>query len=66
MPVDNTAKITKLQKILEAGATTVTVDGTTVTYDFDQIRREIMRLQSEDDTLKSKRPRVASIRLSGL
>ena len=62
---DNSAKIAKLQAILEAGADSVSVDGTTVHYDLAEIRREIRRLMAEDTTNAGRRPVAASINLGG-
>jgi hypothetical protein len=61
--VDNTARIAEIRKILQAGATSVTSDGTTVTFDFNQLRKELRMLEADDDARKGRRPVAASIKL---
>lgn len=56
-------QIAQLESILDAGASRVTTDGVTVQYDLEEIRRRLAKLQNELD--QTKRPRLASIDLSG-
>lgn len=63
---DNSAAIAKIQAILRAGARQVTIDGTTVTYDFDELRRQLHHLQATDDTEAGKRPRFLSVKFGGV
>ena len=63
---DNTAKIAELRAILEAGATSTTIAGTSVTVDLDQVRKQLSRLMAEDDTQRSRRPRLSSVNLGKL
>lgn len=60
---DNTEKIASIRAILEAGVSTVNIGGEQVSYDFDALRRELRRLELEDDTVKKKRPMVVGIKL---
>jgi len=60
---DNRRRIAEIRKILEAGATSVTTDNTTVTFDFDQLRKELRRLLDEDPAYRGRRPVAASIKL---
>jgi len=60
---NNTAAIAKIQKILQAGASSGTIDGRSVTYDFAELRRQLRELQATDDTQKGRRPVVSRIRL---
>ena len=48
-----------------AGARSVVIDGVTVAYDFDSLRRELRQLRAEDDAERRKRPRIQSIDLRG-
>lgn len=63
---DNTAKIAELRAILQSGVTTISVDGTTTTVDLNQIRLELRQLIAEDDTQKTRKPRLSSVNLGGL
>ena len=60
---DNSAEIAQLEAILNAGARTVTIDGQTVTYDFDAIRKRLAELRASDYRNIPRRPRASSIRL---
>jgi len=62
---DRSAEIARLEAILNAGARSVTTDGQKVDYDLDAIRRRLAELRAEDDNTLPKRPRAASIRLTG-
>lgn len=62
---DHSERIAEIQEILRAGASSVTTDGTTVSYDFDELRRELRQLMAEDDAHKKRRPVAASIYLGG-
>ena len=63
MPIDNSERIAEIREILRAGATQVSVDGTSVQYDFASLRKELRELMAEDTTLAHKRPRVSSFNL---
>jgi hypothetical protein len=63
--VDNTARIKEIREILRAGASSVTTDGTSVSFDFDQLRKELRELEAADDAQKGKRPVASSIYLGG-
>lgn len=63
---NNTAAIRRIREILQSGATSVTLpSGTSVTYDFDQLRLELKDLIANDDNASGKRPVVTRINLSG-
>lgn len=62
---DNTKRISEIDSILESGLAETTVDGVTVKYDLDSLRRERQRLMAEDDSQRSRRPRASTIRLGG-
>lgn len=59
---DNSAAIAKIEAILNTGATSVTTDGTTVNYDFEELRRRLKELRNTDPALK--RSRIGQIDLS--
>lgn len=59
---DNSAAIAKIEAILNAGASTVSTDGTTVTYNFAELRRRLKELRQADPAFK--RPRIGQIDLS--
>jgi hypothetical protein len=58
-------RIAEIQAILEAGVSSVSYGGTTTTYDFEQLRAELRRLQSADDETPNRRPAAASVHLGG-
>ncbi len=60
---NNTAKIAALENILQSGVTSYTIDGRTVTYDHDEIRRQLRDLRQNDDSQSGRRPVVSRIRL---
>lgn len=60
---DNSAEIAKIRKILRTGATSASIDGRTVQYDFDELRRQLRELIETDDALQGQRPLVSRIRL---
>jgi len=63
---DNTARIAEIREILQSGATSVSVDGTTTQLDLASLRRELRELMREDDVQRGRRPRVSSVDLRGL
>lgn len=63
---DNTTRIAEIQAILRAGVRTVANDGTSITYDFAELRKELRQLMQEDDTQKGRRPAISRIKLQGL
>jgi hypothetical protein len=63
---NNTQRIADIDEILRSGAKQVSNDGTSISHDFDELRRERRKLVEDDDTLgKLKRPRVFQADLSG-
>ncbi|MGC4004680.1 MAG: hypothetical protein QM811_16800 [Pirellulales bacterium] len=60
---NNTAAIAAIDKILRAGATTVTIDGRSVTYDFAELRRQRRELIESDDAQTGRRPVVSTVSL---
>ena len=62
---DHTKRIAEIREVLRAGATSVSTDGTSVTFDFDELRRELRELEAADDLKKGRRPAAASIYLGG-
>jgi len=63
---DNSVRIAQLRAILEGGITALSTDGTSAQYDLDQIRQELNRLEATDAASQLRRPRIASVNLSGL
>lgn len=63
---DNTQRIADIRAILQTGVTSTNVDGTQVTLDLDQLRRELLQLVREDDSQRRRKPRLSSVNLSGL
>lgn len=60
---DNSDRIAEIKTILQQGASHVTVDGTTVQYDLEALRRELRELELEEHA--SKRPVASTINLGG-
>jgi hypothetical protein len=60
--VSTETTIADLEAILDAGGSRVTVDGLSVQYDLDQVRKRLAELRRSQDA--AKRPRVATIDLS--
>ena len=65
MAADHSTRIAEIQEILRAGARTVSIDGTTVTYDFDALRRELRLLMADDTNQQGRRPVFGTIYLGG-
>lgn len=63
---DNSARIAELEAILRSGVTTRTINGTTTTVDLTVIRQQLTSLRQQDDTQAIRKPRIASMNLSGL
>jgi hypothetical protein len=63
--VNNTARINEIREILRAGASQVSTDGTSVTFDFEALRKELRELEATDDRRKGRRPVASSIYLGG-
>lgn len=61
--MDNTARIAQIREILRTGATSVASDGTSVQFDFQQLRKELRDLEDQDDLRHGRRPVAASIKL---
>lgn len=55
-------RIADLEKILATGATEIRVDGVSTKIDLDAVRRELRRLQQQQNP--HRRPRCAAIKLS--
>ena len=63
---DNTSKIAEIDEILRSGVKQLSNDGTSITHDFDELRKQRRQLVADDDTLGgTKRPRVFQADLSG-
>lgn len=60
---DNSVRIAQIREILAEGVSSITRDGTTVSYDLDQLRRELRELEATDDTNRGKRPVASQINL---
>lgn len=60
---DNTDKIEDLEEIQDAGASATSVDGVSVSFDADAIRRRKLELQRGDPLRKAKRPRMSTLDL---
>lgn len=61
--MDNAARINEIRETLRSGATSVQTDGTSVTFNFDQLRKELRELEAEDDSKRGRRPVASSIKL---
>ena len=62
---DNTEKIEELEEILDSGATRIEQDGTKVEIDPEAVRRRLVELRRQDDTIGDQRPPFSSIFLGG-
>lgn len=52
---DNSAEIARIESILNAGATTVSVDNLMSTYDFGELRKRLAELKATDDNTQRRR-----------
>lgn len=59
---DNSATIAKIEAILNTGATSVTTYGSTINYDFAELRRRLNELRNTDPAYR--RSRIGQIDLS--
>lgn len=57
-PAEIRTRIAEIDAIIRAGASSVTLDGLTVSFDFDELRRERKELEKELPNSK-KRRRIA-------
>lgn len=62
---DNTDRISEIREILRSGVKSFSNDGTVVTHDFAELRRELRELEAEDDTVGGRRPSSFRADLSG-
>jgi hypothetical protein len=62
---DNAARIAEIRELLASGVQSASVDGVNTTFDLESLRKELARLEAEDVTLQTTRPRVAQIYLGG-
>ena len=63
---DNSAKIAEIRATLESGVSSSSIDGISTSIDRESLRRELRRLEAEDDSNRNRRPVAASIDLSEL
>lgn len=61
---NNTTEIAEIEAILNAGVSSGTVDGQSVSYDLPALRKRLRELKDSDDTA-TKRPTSLKIDLSG-
>lgn len=54
--VERDAEIDRLQRILRAGVTSSTTDGTTITYDLATIRSQLRQLEAEKAAAAGQMP----------
>jgi len=62
---DNTQRIAEIREILRSGVASFSNDGTSVTHDFAELRKELRELVASDDTQAGKRPTSFSVDLGG-
>lgn len=63
---DYSIEIAALEAILNSGASSVSTDGLSTSYDLDSVRKRLAELQAQDDASVNAgkaRPRIARIRL---
>lgn len=63
MVTDNSARIAQIENILQSGVSSGSVNGESVTYNLDSLRKELSRLKAADTTMRRKRPYAARINL---
>lgn len=63
---DHSARIAELEAILQEGATTVTVDGTTTVIDLEIVEQQLNQLRRDNTATADRRPRLSSIQTGGL
>lgn len=61
---DHSAEIAKLESLLNAGATSMSVDGQQISIDLDSVRRRLADLKAEDDCTQTNNKRVRSAKIS--
>lgn len=61
---DNTAAISRIESILNSGATKANIDGQMVEVDHEALRRRLRELQETNTTNPTTRPRLRRIDLS--
>ncbi len=57
------SRVNDLRELLESGATSITVDGTTTAFDLKEVRVELRNLERQLPEFKDRRPRSSRIRL---
>jgi len=63
---DKSTEIAALEKILDSGARSVTVDGVTTAFsNAGEIRKRLRELQAETDGHQRRKPRISTINLGG-
>jgi hypothetical protein len=63
---DYSAEIAAIETILNSGATSISVDGLSTSYNFDQLRKRLAELKALDDSTIANgnvRPKRATIKL---
>lgn len=61
---DNSAEISRLESILNAGSRSTSVDGLMVVHDLGEIRKRLAELKSTDDNTQRRRSIFNRINLS--
>ena len=59
---DHSVEIAKIESILNAGTSHVSVDGLSASYDLDALRKRLQELKDADDN-SPKRPRILTARM---
>jgi hypothetical protein len=59
---DRSVEIAAIEKILNAGTSSVSVDGLSASYDLDALRKRLLELKAEDDNA-TKRPTILTARM---
>lgn len=60
---NQSAEIARLRAILNGGKSSYSVEGQSVTYDLDQVRKRLQELIAQDESETVRRPRASRIRL---
>lgn len=62
---DNSTRIAEIEETLRSGVTSYANDGTSVSHDFPELRKELRGLRADDDTVGNKRPTSFTVNLGG-
>lgn len=60
---DHSTEIARIRRILSVGARSIDVDGQKTQIDLESLRKRLRELESQDDSLRGRRPVVSKMNL---